>query len=113
MCCLPHDRSIPTRQTPMRSIEIGGRFLVLLVCLEPPSMVICTMPSAVAPPIKTGAAARIATRIRGWCTIGKSMMSMGNAKGMKVLDGALRKGVIDGSGLIGEVDLPRAGIVFP
>lgn len=38
---------------------------------------------------------------------------MGRAWGTKVLDGALRNSSIEQLGRIGEIDLPREGIVFP
>lgn len=41
------------------------------------------------------------------------MMSTGIASGTKVLDGALRSCSADAPDRMGEVDLPREGIVFP
>lgn len=40
-------------------------------------------------------------------------MSMGRASGMNVLEGALRSFSVEGPGRIGEVDLPREGMVLP
>lgn len=40
-------------------------------------------------------------------------MSTGRASGMNVLEGALRSFSAEGPGRIGEVDLPREGMVFP
>lgn len=41
------------------------------------------------------------------------MMSTGIASGMKVLEGALLSRSNEGRDRIGDVDLPREGIVFP
>lgn len=41
------------------------------------------------------------------------MISIGNAVGTKVLEGALRSLSIEGPGRMGEVERPRAGMVIP
>lgn len=109
---LPFDLSMPTRLTEIRFTEIGG-FLGLLFCRFPPSMTRHTSPSAVAPPKNIGADIRMLAPIRGWSSCGKSMISTGGTGGIKVLEGALRSFSADDVRRIGDVDLPREGIVVP